>query len=65
MSVIAFDLERRSRLASFDNAYAVAVQTREASGVDQFIVRTDDPLQPYRVTRDRPLDGDRVLAMVA
>lgn len=56
---------RRASLASFENAYAVAVQTREASGVDQFVVRTNDPIQPFRVTRDKPSEPETVLLWVA
>ena len=63
MSVI--DFSRRGKLASFENAYAVAIQAREASGADQFIVATGDPFQPFRVSRDRPAGPERIEAMVA
>ena len=56
---------RRADLASFDNAYAVAIRLRESTGVDQFIVRTGDPMQPVRVTDCRPADAATTLAMVA
>lgn len=55
----------RSTLASFENAYAVAVQLRETTGIDQFVVRTDNPLQPFRVSRRRPHDPRAMLAQVA
>jgi hypothetical protein len=38
---------RRGRLASFENAYAVAVQLRESTGTDQYVIGTGDPLQPF------------------
>lgn len=63
MSVI--DFARRGRLASFENAYAVAVQARQASGADQFIVATGDPVQPFRVSRERPTGAEQFRALVA
>ncbi len=56
---------RRAILCSFESAYAVAVQTRRASGVEQFVVATGDPIQPYRVTRVCPPCADAIMAMVA
>ncbi|MCJ2180164.1 hypothetical protein [Novosphingobium album (ex Hu et al. 2023)] len=56
---------RRSRLASFENAYAVACQLRETTGADQFVVRTDNPIQPFRVSRHRPAAPEAILARVA
>ncbi|MDN4633951.1 hypothetical protein QCD71_20745 [Sphingomonas sp. PsM26] len=53
MTVIAL-LARRSSLASFENAYPVAIKLLENTGVDQFVVRTDNPIQPFRVSRCRP-----------
>ena len=50
MTVISIS-SRRTSLASFKNCYAVAVQLRETTGVDQFVVRTDNAIQPFRVTR--------------
>lgn len=46
----------RARLASFENAYAVALQMRTASGRDLFVVRTGDPAQPFRVAPRPPVD---------
>jgi len=64
MTIIPFSA-RRTRLASFENAYAVAVQLRETTGVDQFVVRTDNPIQPFRVSRHSPQHPETVLALVA
>lgn len=64
MTVIAFSA-RRSALASFENAYAVAIQLRETTGIDQFVVRTDNPIQPFRVSRHRPHRPKSSLALVA
>jgi len=54
----------RARLASFDHAYAIATRLRRATGVDQYVVRTGDPLQPVRVTTHVPRDGANLLALV-
>jgi hypothetical protein len=62
MSIIA---PAARTLASFDNAYAVAVQLRETTGVDQFVVRTGNPIQPFRVSRRRPQAPETMLAQVA
>jgi hypothetical protein len=64
MTVIAVSARRRS-LASFENVYAVAIQLRENTGVDQFVVRTDNPIQPFRVSRCRPHHPESLLALVA
>jgi hypothetical protein len=56
---------RRSELASFEHAYAVAVQIRQRSGVDQFVVETGDPIQPYRTTSNRAANDAHILARVA
>lgn len=56
---------RRGRLAGYDHAYRVAVQRRTASGRDQFILRTSNPLQPYRITSRRPAHTEQILALVA
>ena len=57
-------LARRS-LASFENAYAVAVQLREATGVDQFVVRTGNADQPFRVSRQSPQAPETMQVLVA
>lgn len=54
----------RARLASFEHAYAVATRLRRDTGEDQFVVRTDDPLQPVRVTSRAPADTDMLIALV-
>lgn len=56
---------RRAQLASFEHAYAVAVQLRERSGINQFVIRTGDPEQPVRIVTERPSDGEHLLALVA
>jgi hypothetical protein len=64
MTVIAFSNGSRS-LATVENAYAVAIQLRETTGIDQFVVRTDNPIQPFRVSRCRPHHPEHLLALVA
>lgn len=55
----------RARLASFDHAYSVASKRRAVTGRVQFIVRTDDPLQPYRVTTSPPRRECQITTMIA
>ena len=64
MTLIALSA-RRSSLSSLENAYAVAIQLRESTGVDQFVVRTDNTIQPFRVSRCRPHHPESLLALVA
>lgn len=54
----------RARLASFDHAYAVALQCLRHSGIPHYVVRGNTPLQAYRVTTRPPDLPDRWLAMV-
>ena len=56
---------RRAELTSFAHAYVIAVRLREASGIDQYVVRTSNPLQPIRITSRRPVNATATLAMVA
>lgn len=56
---------RRERLAGWEHSYRVAVQRRTASGRDQFILRTGNPLQPYLVTSQPPAPSEHILALVA
>ncbi len=56
---------KRARLASFENAYAVALRIREATGTDQFVYPTGNPLQPFRVTADQCAFEGRPLARIA
>lgn len=55
----------RARLAGFEHAYAVAAQRRRASGRLQFVVGTDNPLQPFRITSCPPRPHERVLMLLA
>ncbi len=54
----------RARLASFPHAYALAWQLRRATGRNQFIIRTGDPIQPIRVIDSLPKDGAIVVALL-
>lgn len=56
---------RRQRLASFENAYAVALRKRCQSGRSQFILRTANPVQPFRTTSRAPEQDEHILALVA
>lgn len=56
---------RRHQLASFEHAYRVAIQRRRASGIQQFILRTGDPMQPFRTTGRAPVRDEDILALVA
>lgn len=56
---------RRHRLASFEHAYRVAIERRRASGIQQFILRTGDPMQPFRTTGRAPAQDEHILALVA
>lgn len=55
----------RARLASFEHAYAVAVQRRAATNRNQYVVRTDDPAQPFRVTSMLPVNDEQLILRVA
>lgn len=55
----------RGKLASPENAYAVAVQLRAASGAEQFVASTGNPMQPFRVSDEPPIGQERFLALVA
>lgn len=55
----------RGKLASPENAYAVAVQLRAAGGTEQFVVSTGDPMQPFRVSGEPPVGQEQFLALVA
>jgi hypothetical protein len=63
-SVIAKLSPMRGHLASFDHAYAVALQERKRTGRRQYVVRTDNPLQPHRVCLEVANDG-QTLALIA
>lgn len=56
---------RRQLLSSFDRCYAVGIQRRRHSGANQFILRTDNPLQPFRTTSRAPQRDERIVALIA
>ncbi|MBA2934658.1 hypothetical protein HZF05_11185 [Sphingomonas sp. CGMCC 1.13654] len=55
----------RAVLASFDHAYAVAIQQRRAGDSCRLVVGTGNPLQPFRVTHLAPRPHERILALIA
>ena len=55
----------RARLASFENAYSLAIQRRKATGRNQFVVRTGNSCQPFRVTETRPAKDENLVLHVA
>lgn len=55
----------RARLASFDNAYALATRISAVSGRNMFVVRTGNPIQPYRVTAVPPANDEMTVLRVA
>lgn len=54
----------RARLASFEHAYVLATRLRHATGCRQYVVRTDDPIQPVHVTATPPVVPGRILAWI-
>lgn len=56
---------RRRELSSFDRCYAVGVQERMQSGMTQFILRTDNPLRPFRTTSRRPRRKEEIVTLIA
>lgn len=56
---------RRQLLSSFDRCYAVGVQKRRHGGVSQLILRTGNPLQPFRTTSRAPKRDERIVALIA
>lgn len=56
---------KRAALASFDHAYAVAIRMRHATGHPQFVLRTGDPLQPFRVSSTGPQRDQALMTLVA
>ena len=56
---------KRHQLASFSHSYAVALRRRRESGTSQFILKTDNPLQPFRTTSRAPEPTEHILALVA
>jgi len=55
----------RARLAGAEHSYAVAIQLRAATGRNQFVVRTGDPIQPFRVTSTLPANDEDLVMRVA
>jgi len=55
---------RRQWLTSFERCYAVAIQKRRHSGMMQMVLRTDNPLQPFRTTGRPPGRGERIMALI-
>ena len=55
----------RSRICDFDRAYALAIRIRETTGRHQFVLRTGDPIQPFRITETRPAMDEGLVLHVA
>ncbi|GLT01034.1 hypothetical protein GCM10007897_24250 [Sphingobium jiangsuense] len=55
----------RARLASFDHAYLLAIRLSERSDQELFVVRTGNPIQPYRVTARPPANDEQMVLRVA
>jgi hypothetical protein len=56
---------QRRRLASFDNAYAVAVRLKESTGNNQYVVKTPDASRPFRVAHSPPRDPRSIVSLIA
>ncbi|WP_176598792.1 hypothetical protein [Sphingobium sp. 15-1] len=54
----------RARLAGVSHSYAIAIRRRAATGRNQFVIRTGDPMQPFRVTETCPANGEELLLCV-
>jgi len=52
-------------LATFENAYRLAIRLGETTGRKQFVVRTSNPFQPFRIQPAPPANDDDVLVLVA
>jgi hypothetical protein len=55
----------RARLASFEHAYAVAIQRCGTSALPCYVIRTGNPLQPYRVSSRCPNWPEQWSALIA
>lgn len=55
----------RRHLATFDNAYAVAIRLKESTGDDQYVVRTPNASQPFRVSPSAPRDMRTLVSLIA
>jgi hypothetical protein len=52
-------------LASYGNAYAVALRLKEATGADQYVVRTGNSAQPFRVVPRAARAEETIVSMIA
>ena len=52
-------------LLSFEDPNAIAIPACEATGASQLIVRTENPRQPFRVSRHQARLLERVIALIA
>jgi hypothetical protein len=55
----------RRHLASFDNAYAIAVRLKETTGTDQYVVKTPDASRLFRVSQGAPRDRRTIVSLIA
>jgi hypothetical protein len=55
----------RAHLAGVSHSYAIAIQRQAATGRNQFVIRTGDPIQPFRVTDIRPANAEELVLCVA
>lgn len=55
---------KRARLASYDHAYAVAVQRKRETGRPQFVLRTGDSFQPFQVSTSGPQRHQSVMTLI-
>lgn len=55
----------RARLASFEHAYTLAVRLSILRDSDMFVVRTGNPVQPYRITTSAPANDEQMVFRVA
>lgn len=56
---------RRRELTSFERCYQVGVQERRHSGRHQYILRTGDPLRPFRTTSRLPSRDEQIVTLIA
>lgn len=56
---------RRRDLTAFEKCYAVACQLRDTTCASHFVVRTDNPLQPFRASQHPPSEPETILALIA
>ncbi len=52
-------------LASFDNAYAVAIRLKESTGDNQYVVSTRDASRPFRISHSPPRDPRSIVSLIA